>query len=315
MATLTAMERLFDLPAHPLLVHFPVVAIPVVALLGIWIALSPSARKQYGVVVLIAAVITFIATFLAVESGKALADAFQLGDENIGTHKSLGELLRVFVFVLTICIAGVVFLGDRTYEKRQAAVDAQADAGSETETASAPPSTALTTVMRVGAVVFGLLSIVWVIRTGHSGAESVWDGQLPDDEAAAAVIVDPAELDTAEPDADEATATTIEETTTTSSTTTPSTTVVETTVTEATPVAAIDPERIYAANCSRCHGVDGIGTRGPNLTNFAEHFPTPEPAIAIITNGQSGMPQFGSSLSAEEIAALVDYLPTAFIDS
>ena len=275
------MERLFDLPAHPLLVHFPVVAIPVVSLLGIWIALSPSARKQYGLVVLITAVITFVATFLAVESGKALADAFQLGDENIGNHKSLGELLRVFVFVLTVCIAGVVFLGDRTYEKRQAAVDAQVDTDSETESASSPPSTALTTAMRVGAVVFGLLSIVWVIRTGHSGAESVWDGQLPD-EGAAAAIVDTAELDDAETTTTSPSPTTTVAETTSTPSTEPSTTVAETSEVEATTVAAIEPERLYAANCARCHGVDGIGTRGPNLTEFAELYPTPEPALSLI---------------------------------
>lgn len=312
------MERLFDLPAHPLLVHFPVVAIPAVALAGIWIAISPSGRRKYGPLVVVAAVVTVITTFLAAASGNALSDALELTDDHIGDHRSLGNVLRILVLLMGVFIAGVVALGDRSYNKRQAAVEAATASDGQLDTE--PPSTALATVVRLGAIAFGLLSIVWVIRTGHEGAKSVWEGQLRDDESAAAVTTE---------------ATTVAPATTSEAVTTPddddddheddddddkeaddetvaSTEAPETTLASVTEVEDIDPVAIYAANCARCHGDDGVGTRGPNLVNFSEKYPEPGPAITLINEGKGGMPAFGTKLSADEISALVDHLYTAF---
>lgn len=307
------MERLFDLPAHPLLVHFPVVAIPVVALAGIWIAISPSARRQYGVVVVIAAVVTVVATFLAAASGDALTEALELPDDHIGDHRGLGNVLRFFVLLMGVSIAGVVALGDRTYEKRQAAVDAASN--SEEDIVNEPPSTTIATMFRIGVLLFALLSIVWVIRTGHEGAKAVWEGQLRDDETSAVVdTTADTSTDTAVPTTTtEAPATTTAPETTAAEAADETTAAPETTEAPETTVAGdIDPVAIYAANCARCHGDDGIGTRGPNLTDFAADYPDPAPAITLITEGKGGMPSFGTKLSAAEIVALVDHLPTAF---
>jgi mono/diheme cytochrome c family protein len=39
-------------------------------------------------------------------------------------------------------------------------------------------------------------------------------------------------------------------------------------------------------------------------------FPDPAAQIAVVTDGRRGMPSFGGSLSADEIAAIVEYTRT-----
>lgn len=62
---------------------------------------------------------------------------------------------------------------------------------------------------------------------------------------------------------------------------------------------------IYAQQCAACHGDNGEGGVGGALTesslDVAER-------IAIITNGQGGMPAYGPTLSAAEIEGVADFL-------
>jgi len=73
-----------------------------------------------------------------------------------------------------------------------------------------------------------------------------------------------------------------------------------------------DGATLYADNCARCHGPDGGGAVGPQLSEgrAAELFPNVEDQIAVVANGQGGMPAFGGNLSPEEIQAVVDYTRT-----
>jgi uncharacterized membrane protein len=107
------------------------------------------------------------ATFLAVSSGQALADAISFGeqyDELISHHRTLGETLRFFVLGLGVTAIALSFLGapDRKTPLPNGA------------------NMALSAVV----VLFAVLSLVWAIRTGHEGAKVHWDGILPDESAA-----------------------------------------------------------------------------------------------------------------------------------
>lgn len=75
---------------------------------------------------------------------------------------------------------------------------------------------------------------------------------------------------------------------------------------ESTPDAAA----IYAQRCAMCHGAEGEGGIGPDLTTDEYHYGKSEDAVtSSITDGRpNGMPAFGSQLSQDEIKALVDYL-------
>jgi mono/diheme cytochrome c family protein len=72
--------------------------------------------------------------------------------------------------------------------------------------------------------------------------------------------------------------------------------------TDTTP--AIDGEALYGDNCAACHGATGTGGIGPNLT--AED--NKDNIIDAIANGKDGMPGFSDDLTADEIAALADFV-------
>lgn len=148
------MLRLFDLPAHPLLIHFPIVAIPTLSIIAVVMALRPTFRTRYGIAATLLGLLTTVATFFAASSGQALSEDFGLTEEFIGKHQSLGETLRIFVLGLTITVLSMTAVERRIAESRH-------------------PAAILSSV---GAIALAVLSLVWVIRTGHEGARSVWGG-------------------------------------------------------------------------------------------------------------------------------------------
>lgn len=74
----------------------------------------------------------------------------------------------------------------------------------------------------------------------------------------------------------------------------------------------VDGGAVYGARCAGCHGGDGSGGIGPKLNEgrVVARFADPADQIAVVTDGRGGMPGFGGRLSAEEIAAVVDYTRT-----
>jgi mono/diheme cytochrome c family protein len=94
------------------------------------------------------------------------------------------------------------------------------------------------------------------------------------------------------------------------------------------PVATVDAgaaRRLYAENCSVCHGDDGRGARW-TLTNLVpppRNFTLPGTAQAlsrdymlqVVTYGKAdtAMPGFGSQLDSAEIAKVVDFVRAAFM--
>ena len=69
---------------------------------------------------------------------------------------------------------------------------------------------------------------------------------------------------------------------------------------------------LFASNCAACHGNDGGGGTGLQLSDgkVRDAFPDVADEIAVVTNGRSGMPAFGKSLSASDISLVVEYTRT-----
>lgn len=96
--------------------------------------------------------------------------------------------------------------------------------------------------------------------------------------------------------------------------------VAETTTTEAPEEEAaegavateIDGQALYEANCTRCHGAEGQGGRGPSLQGIAAEQPDQTAGIDQTINGGGGMPAFGERLTGEEIQATIDYIWDTF---
>jgi mono/diheme cytochrome c family protein len=74
-------------------------------------------------------------------------------------------------------------------------------------------------------------------------------------------------------------------------------------------------EQLFAGVCRGCHMSDGKGAAGagtyPSLAGDrnleARGYP-----VQVVVNGQRGMPPFGSMMSDDQVAAVVNYLRTHF---
>jgi len=82
--------------------------------------------------------------------------------------------------------------------------------------------------------------------------------------------------------------------------------------TGAVDASGVDGATVFADRCSGCHGGDGGGGTGPQLSGgrVVERFPDVADEIAVVTEGRGGMPSFGDDLSPAEIQAVVDYTRT-----
>ncbi len=67
-----------------------------------------------------------------------------------------------------------------------------------------------------------------------------------------------------------------------------------------------DGAKVFAAICAGCHGADGTGIKGPDLTVRTQL--TKDRIIDQVTNGGVKMPAQGSRLSTEEISKVADYV-------
>ncbi|HTC24827.1 MAG TPA: cytochrome c, partial [Gemmatimonadales bacterium] len=66
----------------------------------------------------------------------------------------------------------------------------------------------------------------------------------------------------------------------------------------------------YTKGCEFCHAIGGQGgVRGPDLTLVATRM-SPLEMVARITNGSPNMPAFTSTLTPDEIQAIVAFLAT-----
>lgn len=143
------------LPVHPLVVHAVVVLLPLAALGTLAIAVKPTWRAKYGVLVVVITALATILTPVATSSGEALEK--RVGRP--GDHAEMGDQLIWFVLPLLVLAAALVYL-----DRRRAATDA---------TARGTSPTAMKVVATL-AVVAALATTVQVYRVGDSGAKAAW---------------------------------------------------------------------------------------------------------------------------------------------
>ena len=72
---------------------------------------------------------------------------------------------------------------------------------------------------------------------------------------------------------------------------------------------AMDGEAVFAdAGCGGCHTLEAAGTSGTVGPNLDDAKPSKELVIDRVTNGKGAMPPFKDSYSAEQIAAVADFI-------
>lgn len=149
--------EIMGLPLHPLVVHAVVVLVPLSALAGIIISAWTAARKRYGWLTVAFAAAAAASTFVAQEAGEALAATFARKTPAMETHINLGDTLLVWVIILFVGTA-VVMLAQRMIDQQNPRGRVALIAGG--------------VVTAISAVV----SLVQVVRIGHSGSTAVWGG-------------------------------------------------------------------------------------------------------------------------------------------
>ena len=81
----------------------------------------------------------------------------------------------------------------------------------------------------------------------------------------------------------------------------------------ATSAQELSGKEVFAARCARCHGDNGEGGKGPNLTTpkkKAKWNGSDAGIVKQVTKGGLIMPAFGRKLSAEQIQAVASYVRT-----
>ncbi|MEO5745135.1 MAG: cytochrome b5-like heme/steroid binding domain-containing protein [Terracoccus sp.] len=176
------------LPLHPLVVHLAVVVLPASAIALIVIIAVPRWRRPYSWLAVAAALLGTVGTFVAKQSGAALADQGGLPAD----HAEWGD--RLFVAAAVFAVVTVVWFALDLLARRAHPSDAgpAADAGSgpgsrsraatATATATAIATRAPSALIRVagaGVVVLSLVVLGLTVVVGHSGATAVWGGRRP----------------------------------------------------------------------------------------------------------------------------------------
>jgi uncharacterized membrane protein len=165
------MDQFFGVPAHPLLVHLPVVFVPLALLGAIAIAVVPRWRATFGWAVVATSFVGLLGAVLAANSGESLQARV---DESaaLDEHIQLGESARLAAFVFFVVVAGLVVL---------AFVRARAEAGNPPSRLAvadvlAPIATkGIITAFAVLSVLAGVGASVQVARAGHQGAKVTWE--------------------------------------------------------------------------------------------------------------------------------------------
>jgi hypothetical protein len=164
-------DEFFGVPTHPLAVHAPVVLIPILAIAAIVFAVRPSWRARAWWVMVPFVLFSVVMLFVAKESGESLLDAEQgsvvlLGtQQTISDHKSLGE--ATFTVALVWLVVTIALAVRDRMTLRPLARKLSADV-------AVVERDLIATVFSVLTVVAAIVTTIWLIRTGHAGAESRW---------------------------------------------------------------------------------------------------------------------------------------------
>lgn len=188
------MDELFGLPAHPLLVHIPVVIIPL-ALLAAVLALWPRTRRHAALAAAALALVGAVGAVLAAGAGETLEDDVR-ETELVEEHVEQGDRVELPALAFgALAIAGAVTVEAARRSRRHTegavtpttsptpSADDQPRRGGTTTMATtlqAParavrPAAGLATALLALSVLAGAVATYTVVQAGHSGAESVWD--------------------------------------------------------------------------------------------------------------------------------------------
>lgn len=158
------IDEFFGLPAHPLLVHMPVVFIPLTLLLAVIAVVWGRGRKVLSLVVAICATIGMFGAQLATMSGSGLEERVK-ETALVEEHAELGEATRNIAILLFLVAVGFCI--------REWGPKLRLPGAEGLRRLLAPRVVGI--VLSVALVASAALATVWVVRTGHAGAKATWN--------------------------------------------------------------------------------------------------------------------------------------------
>lgn len=170
-------ETIFGVPAHPLMVHAPVVLLPLAAVGALLLLVRRSWYDRYKWAVVVIAGIGALGGILAAASGESLESALSAEDRQlIESHTEMGDTARLMGIVFFVVVLAWVLVP--IFLERRAASSASSPStsvGSAAATRSSGAPTWLRPVLAV-LVVLTAVGAVWTVTdAGHSGAKRVWE--------------------------------------------------------------------------------------------------------------------------------------------
>lgn len=150
------IDKLFGIPAHPLIVHGVVVLLPLAAIFALIAAAVPKLRRHWAPIALGLAVVSVGLVILSEGSGEQL-ERRVAETEAVEEHTEAAELVMPWALGLVLVAAGIT-AADRL--------------GSKSEKLSPKAVTGAAVAL---AVLVGAGATASVISVGHSGAKSVWE--------------------------------------------------------------------------------------------------------------------------------------------
>jgi uncharacterized membrane protein len=176
------LDKLFGLPAHPLLVHIPVVLVPIAAIIAIVFAFKPAWLDRFGWGLVALSGVGAVGAILAAASGEGL-EGLQNEAETAARedHFELGETARNVAIVFFLIVTAVVVL---RYLARRRAAGAVAAAESSGTPATAQQATGIWGFIgsKAGAICIAVVLVIsasaatyTISKAGHQGAKISWE--------------------------------------------------------------------------------------------------------------------------------------------
>lgn len=154
-------DTVLGLPVHALVVHVVVVFLPLACLGAIVVSFVPRWNRTFGFLVVGSAAIAAVSSYVAVESGEVLSSRIGLPQE----HYLIARWLPWFALALLVTTAALWFI-----DRRRTVATAEG-------TRTVLPRGIVGKIVAALNIIVALLAMLWVVRAGHSGAETVW-GQI-----------------------------------------------------------------------------------------------------------------------------------------
>ena len=167
------------LPTHALVVHFTVVVATFGALAGVAYAVVPGFRRWLGGPLLVTGVLSVVLGLITPATGEALearTEPSALLEKHTHLGDQMGTILIAYGVVLVLAV-----LAARVRRRGTAAADPASVTlvdrlggvpGRPPRAFRGQPQ--LAAVLTLGVLVLGVVSGIWIYRTGEAGARSVW---------------------------------------------------------------------------------------------------------------------------------------------